>query len=156
MLSQSLIQSEVSEVENKIKALDLIREQLERDLLKIQEDELELDAERMSLLLASYQSAHHTSVQGIHERLQFEQATFKHHKVATPQMNPVPPSRRRKGIRYPACTFTHISPVLGPAFLPSEHDDLPPAIAFMVSHIILFSVSPLTLHPRPWRAIRHL
>jgi hypothetical protein len=48
MLSQSLIQSEISEVENKIKALDLIREQLERDLLKIQEDELELDAERMS------------------------------------------------------------------------------------------------------------
>ena len=48
MLSQSLIQSEISEVENKIKALDLIRDQLERDLLKIHEDELELDAERAS------------------------------------------------------------------------------------------------------------
>lgn len=48
MPSQNLIQSEISEVEHKIKALDLIRGQLERDLLKIQEDELELDAERMS------------------------------------------------------------------------------------------------------------
>ncbi|KAG8220163.1 WD40-repeat-containing domain protein [Butyriboletus roseoflavus] len=96
---RSLVQSEISEVEHKIKALDLIREQLERDLLKIQEDELELDAE----------------LQGIQERLEFEQATFKHHKVATPQTHHVPPSRRRKG----------------PVFLPSEHDDLPPAVAFM-------------------------
>jgi division protein 1 len=46
VLSQSLVQSEITEVENKIKTLDLIREQLERDLLKIQEDELELDDER--------------------------------------------------------------------------------------------------------------
>ncbi|KAG6371574.1 WD40-repeat-containing domain protein [Boletus reticuloceps] len=96
---QNLVQNEISEVENKIKALDLIRDQLERDLLKIQEDELELDAE----------------LQGIQERLEFEEATPKHHKVVAPQAHHVPPSRRRKG----------------PVFLPSEHDELPPAIAFM-------------------------
>ncbi|KAG9314717.1 WD40 repeat-like protein [Chiua virens] len=92
---RSLIQSEISEVENKIKALDLIREQLDRDLLRIQEDELELDAE----------------LQGIQERLEFEQPTSKHHKSTFNTL----PSRRRKG----------------PVFLPSEHDELPPAMAFM-------------------------
>lgn len=50
MPPQSLIQSEISEVENKISALHLIREHLEQDLLQIREDELELDAERMSIL----------------------------------------------------------------------------------------------------------
>jgi len=96
---QSLVQSEISEVENKIEALDLIREQLQRDLLKIQEDDLELDAE----------------LQGIQERLEFEDTTSKHHKVVTTQSHHLPPSRRRKG----------------PVFLPYEHDELPPAIAFM-------------------------
>lgn len=93
------MQSEISEVENKIKALDLIHDQLERDLLKIQEDELELDAERaFTCRSGSWPSAHHSSVQGIQERLEFEEATSKHHKVAAPQTHHVPPSRRRKGM----------------------------------------------------------
>ena len=96
MLSQNLIQSEISEVENKIKALDLIRDQLEQDLLKIQEDELELDAECASTFCSGWrQLAHHTLVQGIQERLEFEEATSKHHRVAT--THHAPPSRRRKG-----------------------------------------------------------
>lgn len=32
----------------------------------------------------------------------------------------------------------------GPAFLPSEHDDLPPGVAFMVSRYVLFRCPPLT------------
>ncbi|KAH7883973.1 WD40-repeat-containing domain protein [Phlebopus sp. FC_14] len=96
---RSLIKSEISEVENKIRALDLMREQLERDLLKIQEDELELDDE----------------LEGVQERLEFEEQTSKLNKAASSQTPHAAPSRRRKG----------------PVFLPSEHDELPPAIAFM-------------------------
>ena len=42
---QSLINSEIEEITHKIQALDGIRTKLERDLLKLQEDELELDDE---------------------------------------------------------------------------------------------------------------
>lgn len=43
---QSLIGSEIAEITHKIQALDDIRSKLEQDLLKLQEDELELDDER--------------------------------------------------------------------------------------------------------------
>jgi len=43
---QSLINSEIEEINNKIKALDSARETLERGLLGLHEDELELDDER--------------------------------------------------------------------------------------------------------------
>ena len=43
---QSLINSEIEEINNKIKALDSVRGTLEQDLLKLHEDELELDDER--------------------------------------------------------------------------------------------------------------
>lgn len=46
---QSLIHSEIAEITNKIEALDGIRAKLEQDLLKLQEDELELDDERKCL-----------------------------------------------------------------------------------------------------------
>ena len=42
---QSLVNSEIEEITHKIQALDGIRTKLERDLLKLQEDELELDDE---------------------------------------------------------------------------------------------------------------
>jgi len=42
---QSLVNSEIEEITHKIQALDGIRAKLERDLLKLQEDELELDDE---------------------------------------------------------------------------------------------------------------
>lgn len=44
--SQSLINSEIAEITNKIEALDDIRAKLEQNLLKLQEDDLELDDER--------------------------------------------------------------------------------------------------------------
>jgi hypothetical protein len=51
--AQSLIDSEIEEITHKIKALDGIRTKLERDLLKLQEDELELDDEcKFSIFLA--------------------------------------------------------------------------------------------------------
>ncbi|KAG6840857.1 hypothetical protein C0991_003728, partial [Blastosporella zonata] len=51
---RSLINSEIAEITNKIEALDSIRTKLEQDLLKLQEDELELDDE----LLADVKDLH--------------------------------------------------------------------------------------------------
>jgi predicted transcriptional regulator len=44
---QSLVRSEIEEISHKIEALDAIRAKLEQNLLKLQEDELELEDERM-------------------------------------------------------------------------------------------------------------
>ncbi|KAF8633914.1 hypothetical protein AX15_001100 [Amanita polypyramis BW_CC] len=90
---RSLINSETDEITHKIEALDGIRARLEEELLRLQEDELELDAE----------------LEGVKERLAFEQSSGKGPVHFTPS------SRRRKG----------------PAFLPSEHDELPSGVAFM-------------------------
>lgn len=46
-LGQALINNEIDEITHKIEALDAIRAKLEQDLLKLQEEELELDDERM-------------------------------------------------------------------------------------------------------------
>jgi division protein 1 len=54
---QSLINSEIAEINNKIKALDSIREGLEQDLLKLHEDELELVDERKSQLDCAYETS---------------------------------------------------------------------------------------------------
>lgn len=43
---QSLVNNEIMEITHKIEALDDIRTKLEKDLIKLQEDELELDDER--------------------------------------------------------------------------------------------------------------
>ncbi|KAK1224703.1 Mitochondrial fission protein [Marasmius sp. AFHP31] len=99
-VKRSLINSEITEITHKIEALDGIRAKLERDLLKLQEDELELDAE----------------LEGVKERLEFEQSS-KTRSSKTPGNDlPLPQSSR------------HLK---GPSFLPSEHDDLPPGVAFM-------------------------
>jgi hypothetical protein len=42
---QSLINNEIAEITRKIAALDTIRERLEEDLLRLQEEDLELDDE---------------------------------------------------------------------------------------------------------------
>ena len=48
-VTQSLIHSEIAEITSKIEALDGIRVKLEQDLLRLQEDELELDDECKSI-----------------------------------------------------------------------------------------------------------
>ncbi|KAG2070675.1 WD40 repeat-like protein [Suillus decipiens] len=103
---RSLIDSEITEINNKIKALDSIREGLEQDLLKLHEDELELDDE----------------LGGVQERIEFEEAAFRQsdNTKTAPALHAAPSRRRR-----------------GPVFLPSEHDELPPGVAFMTleSHL---------------------
>ncbi|KAH9075679.1 WD40-repeat-containing domain protein [Lactarius deliciosus] len=100
---RSLLHNDITEITSKIAALDAIRARLEEDLFKLQEDELELDDE---LLM-------------VQERLELETSQNCH-------------SRRRKGS---ACPFELRCALLnkstGPAFLPSEHDELPPGVAFM-------------------------
>ncbi|KAK7014811.1 Mitochondrial fission protein [Paramarasmius palmivorus] len=99
-VKRSLINSEISEINHKIEALDDIRAKLERDLLKLQEDELEW-----------------MQIEGVKERLDFEQSK---------QFMP-PKLTNHKGF----ICHTVLCRRKGPAFLPSEHDELPPGIAFM-------------------------
>ncbi|KAL1749135.1 WD40-repeat-containing domain protein [Schizophyllum fasciatum] len=96
---QSLIHNEIDEITRKIATLDGIRSKLEDDLVKLQEDELELDDE----------------LEGVKERVEFEQSHSRQTSASNQQLQLPHSSRRRKG----------------PAFLPSEHDDLPPGVAFM-------------------------
>ncbi|KAI0823146.1 WD40 repeat-like protein [Trametes gibbosa] len=103
---RALINNEIDEITHKIEALDVIRARLEHDLLRLQEEELELDDE----------------LEGVRERLELEETASqpsRSHSRAAPHLPAS--SRRRKG----------------PAFLPSEHDELPPGVAFMSleSHI---------------------
>ncbi|KAJ3754053.1 WD40-repeat-containing domain protein [Lentinula raphanica] len=95
-IKRSLVNNEILEITHKIEALDDIRTKLEQDLIKLQEDELELDDE----------------LQGVKERLEFEQSS----STRMSQSFHIPHSSRRRK---------------GPAFLPSEHDELPPGVAFM-------------------------
>ncbi|KAF9478726.1 WD40 repeat-like protein [Pholiota conissans] len=100
-VKRSLIGGEIEEIAHKIQALDEIRAKLEKDLLKLQEDELELDDE----------------LEGVKERMRFERESNKASTPASTVQNlHLPPSSRRRK---------------GPAFLPSEHDELPPGVAFM-------------------------
>ncbi|PPQ98879.1 hypothetical protein CVT24_003510, partial [Panaeolus cyanescens] len=98
-VKRSLINSEIEEITHKIQALDGIRAKLEQNLLKLQEDELELDDE----------------LEGIKERLRFEESSSQLSNTAVKNLHLPSSSRRRKG----------------PAFLPSEHDELPPGVAFI-------------------------
>jgi len=50
--SQSLLKNEIQEIANKIRALDDLRGHLESDLLRLQEEELELDDERACCLIS--------------------------------------------------------------------------------------------------------
>ncbi|THH12969.1 hypothetical protein EW146_g7199 [Bondarzewia mesenterica] len=87
---RSLVTNEIVEITNKIDALDAIRAKLEDDLLKFQEDELELDDE----------------LEMVKERMELEAASTQRGTSQPPHLQ-------------------------SPAFLPSEHDDLPPGVAFM-------------------------
>ncbi|EIN13432.1 WD40 repeat-like protein [Punctularia strigosozonata HHB-11173 SS5] len=129
---RSLINNDIAEITHKIETLDALRSKLEKDLLKLQEDELELDDE----------------LQGVQERLEFEE-TARRPPAVPAQAAPTPhiaqSSRRRKG----------------PAFLPSEHDELPPgtlqghetpitALDFSEPYGTLVSASADDPHPRVW------
>lgn len=60
---QSLMNNEIAEITTKIEALDAIRTKLEQDLLKLQEEDLELDDEREHPLALSIRPASHSVLQ---------------------------------------------------------------------------------------------
>ncbi|KAK4688019.1 hypothetical protein P7C73_g2094, partial [Tremellales sp. Uapishka_1] len=97
----SLIHADIYEVSAKIDALEEIRRRLEASLLHLQEEGLELDDE-LEGVQELMASPAITSAAGTKTLPSSAAATTKS-------------SRRRKG----------------PAFLPSEHDDLPSGVAFM-------------------------
>lgn len=86
-----------------------MRRKLESSLLHLQEEQLELDDE----------------LEGVQELMADPHITSAAGTKALPPHTATPArsSRRRKG----------------PAFLPSEHDDLPAGVAFMVSCLSLCS-----------------
>ena len=97
---QALIHNEIAEITHKIEALDAIRSKLEQDLLRLQEDELELDdeckfhAHDIMYLLSS------AIVEGVKERLEIEESKARaiNGSAGAQQPSGVPPSsRRRKG-----------------------------------------------------------
>ncbi|WVR03464.1 mitochondrial division protein 1 [Kwoniella sp. DSM 27419] len=100
---QSLIHAEILEVAAKIDVLEDIRRRLETSLLHLQEEDLELDDE----------------LEGVQELMASpaikSAAGSKAAAASTSAAVVGKSSRRRKG----------------PAFLPSEHSDLPPGVAFM-------------------------
>ncbi|KAL1412014.1 Mitochondrial fission protein [Vanrija albida] len=100
-IRQSIIHAEIFEVAAKIDALAEIRRRLEASLLKLQEEGLELDDE----------------LEGVQELMTSPNVTSRSGTKALPSTvaQPQKSSRRRKG----------------PAFLPSEHDELPSGVAFM-------------------------
>ncbi|KZT67635.1 WD40 repeat-like protein [Daedalea quercina L-15889] len=104
---RALINNEVAEITHKIETLDAMRAKLEQDLLKLQEDELELDDE----------------LEGVKERLELETSRTRGGHAD----HIIQSSRRRKGARQPRkYVYPQLNSLIGPAFLPSEHDELPP------------------------------
>jgi division protein 1 len=107
---------------------------LERDLLKLQEDELELDDEcKLSIFLALLWKLEFSTVEGVRERKKFEQASGQSQKTSVQNLHLPPSSRRRRGMyHFLVYVLLLTRRPEGPAFLPSEHDELPPGVAFMV------------------------
>ncbi|KAE8266343.1 hypothetical protein A4X09_0g6002 [Tilletia walkeri] len=102
-----LLTAEITEVDSKIAALEAVRNDLHRGLVGMREEELELDEEL-------------TGVSELLEIQKLRSAMPGGEKASVPgtagsaSMNTGSTRRRR-----------------GPLFLPSEHDDLPPQVAFM-------------------------
>lgn len=97
-----------------------------------------------------------STVEGVRERKKFEQASGQSQKASVQNLHLPPSSRRRRGMyHFLVYVLSFTRPPEGPAFLPSEHDELPPGVAFMVG---LNFTSTAEAHSysciRPWRAIR--
>ena len=126
-------------------------------MLKLQEDELELDDEcKISIFFALLWKPKISAVEGVRERKKFEQASGQSQKTSVQNLHLPPSSRRRRGMyHFPLNVLSLTRPPEGPAFLPSEHDELPPGVAFMVG---LNLISTADAHSdsciRPWRAIQ--
>lgn len=109
-----LINNDISEVEAKIAALQLVKKDLEKGLLGLKEEELELNDEFEGVSELLTLQKHRKSMPGGESKsIDSKSFTDSSHKNSHHQGSMS--SRRRKG----------------PLFLPSEHDELPSGVAFM-------------------------
>ncbi|CEH14346.1 FOG: WD40 repeat [Ceraceosorus bombacis] len=112
---RALIRKEISAVEIKMAALVAVRDRLEHSLLQLREEELELQDEAQGVSELLSLQAHRRNMPGVAgasvASLSTNQTGQSEHATSASS------SRRRKG----------------PLFLPSEHDELPSGVAFMVS-----------------------
>ncbi|KAH8086632.1 WD40 repeat-like protein [Cristinia sonorae] len=93
-------------IEGEIKEISHKIQTLDNLRAKLQEDLLKLQEDELEL---------DDELEGVKERLDIEESRSRPPKARTQQPHVAQSSRRRKG----------------PAFLPSEHDELPPGVAFM-------------------------
>lgn len=148
---RALLNGQIKDVEGKIAALERVREDLRRGLLGLKEEELELEDERESFCRAQLGTPDvpcidaricppHFAVEGIEIRLQRLPL-----ETSAPVITPGPGaataatgptggaggghSRSDPASKLPTTSSRRRK---GPAFLPSEHDDLPANVAFMV------------------------
>ncbi|KWU46066.1 WD40 repeat-like protein [Rhodotorula sp. JG-1b] len=111
---RALLNGQIKDVEGKMAALEKVRENLQRGLLGLREEELELEDELEGIQTRLQRLPLETTVAGgISPGAAV--AANGHTRSDSASRLPTSSSRRRKG----------------PAFLPSEHDDLPPNVAFM-------------------------
>ena len=81
-------------------------------------------------------------MEGVRERKEFEQASSQSQKISVQNLHLPPSSRRRRGMYCSlVCVLMLIRRPEGPAFLPSEHDELPPGVAFMVGLNLILSTA---------------
>jgi len=116
-----LLDSEMAEVESKIAALERVRHGLERSLVGLQEEELELNDEHESVAESLALQKHRSAMPGT-STAQAAQAAAE--SGGTTQSNTRTPRRSK-----------------APLFLPSEHDELPSGVAFMS---LLGHTAPIT------------
>ncbi|KAI0793324.1 WD40 repeat-like protein [Abortiporus biennis] len=129
---RALIHNEISEITNKIEALDAIRVRLEQDLLKLQEDELELDDE----------------LEGVKERLELESSS-RSQKSPTNHSHLPSTSRRRKGPVF--LPSEHDELPHGVAFMSLEGHSSPiTCLDFSEPYGTLVSASQEDSQPRVW------
>lgn len=114
-----LLHREIGAVELKMAALQQVKDGLTRDLLNLQEEELELDDEASGISELLSLQRHRKSMPGAAGKL-----------PATPSRTP-----SSRAIEQASTSAQHSSPSSrrrrGPMFLPSEHDELPSNVAFM-------------------------
>ncbi|GAA5885686.1 hypothetical protein JCM16303_003114 [Sporobolomyces ruberrimus] len=120
---RALLNSQIRDVEVKIKELEVIRDGFRKGLLGLREEELELEDEMEGI------EATLARLPLVTDSTTTSSTATGRASASVPltgnQTLGAPSSRRRKG----------------PAFLPSEHDDLPTSVAFMTLHGHL---SPIT------------
>ncbi|GAA6012326.1 hypothetical protein JCM10207_002805 [Rhodosporidiobolus poonsookiae] len=115
---RALVNGQIREVEDKIRALERVREELRRGLMGLREEELELEDELEGIQARLARLPLNTSTSTPAALNAGTSSTGLDGTASRDPLLPVQSSRRRKG----------------PAFLPSEHDDLPTGVAFMTLH----------------------